>query len=59
MKQLAFGTGIAIIVGTHVFMLNEPMRRPHALLNLTAVALILYSVKRIKRTSRTDTSDRE
>jgi hypothetical protein len=56
MKQLAFGTGIAIIVGTHVFMLNEPMRRPHALLNLTAVALILYSVK---RTSRTDTSDRE
>ena len=56
MKQWAFGTGIAIIVGTHVFMLNEPMRRPHALLNLTAVALILYSVK---RTSRKDTSDRE
>jgi len=56
MKQWAFTTGIAIIIGTHVFMLNEPMRQPHALLNLTAAALIVYSVK---RTSQKDTLDRE
>jgi hypothetical protein len=48
MRGWAFNTGLAIVVGTHIYMLNsalpEAMRKEHAYLNLGAAALILWSV---------------
>jgi len=48
MKQWSFGAGISVIVGTHVYMLNsnlpETLRQQHALMNLGAAALIVWSV---------------
>jgi hypothetical protein len=48
MRTWAFGTGLTIVVGTHIYMLNstlpEAMRQQHAFLNLGAAALIVWSV---------------
>ena len=48
MRTWAFGTGLAVVVGTHVYMLNnslpEGLKQQHALLNLGAAGLMLWSV---------------
>jgi hypothetical protein len=58
MRGWAFNTGLAIVVGTHIYMLNsalpEAMRKEHAYLNLGAAALIVWSVNQTKRTSILD-----
>jgi hypothetical protein len=48
MRTWAFGTGLAVVVGTHVYMLNnslpDALKQQHALLNLGAAGLIVWSV---------------
>ena len=48
MNTIAFGLGMTVIIGSHVYMLNakmpDDMQRNHALLDLGAAGLILYSV---------------
>jgi hypothetical protein len=46
-KDLAYYSGIGIVVATHIYMLNammpESMRQGHATLNLVGAGLIIYS----------------
>ena len=46
-KDIVFYGGLTIVVGTHLYMLvsvmPEDQQKPHALINLGAGALILYS----------------
>lgn len=48
MKNWAVYSGLAVVVGTHVWMLNDimpkAMQRFHALSNLSAAALIVYGI---------------
>ena len=48
MRTWAFGTGLAVVMGTHVYMLNnslpEGLKQQHALLNLGAAGLMGWSV---------------
>ena len=48
MKDWAVYTGLAVVVGTHVWMLNQIMPKSmqefHALTNLSAAALIVYGI---------------
>jgi len=49
MNNYLFGAGALIVVGSHVYMLEYPMdcpvvQRKHAMLNLVAVGMMLYSV---------------
>jgi len=48
MKDWAVYSGLAVVVGTHVWMLNElmpkSMQRFHAVGNLSAAALIFYGI---------------
>jgi len=45
-SSLAFYSGVAVVVGTHTWMLTEKMppsiQQYHAITNLVAAALILY-----------------
>jgi hypothetical protein len=48
MKSWAFGTGLTVVVGTHVFLLNnslpDGLKQQHAFLNLAAAGLMMWSV---------------
>jgi hypothetical protein len=48
MNKLAIDVGLAVIVGTHLWMLNDLMppavQQNHALGNLAAAALVAYGV---------------
>lgn len=47
-KTVVFWSGVVVIAGTHVFLLNnslpDAIKQQHALLNLAAVAVIVWSV---------------
>jgi len=47
-KDTARYTGLAIVIGTHLYMLNnmlpEDLMKQHSLINLTAAGLIIYSL---------------
>jgi len=48
MRMLPIQLGLAIVTGTHLWMLNElmppAMQRHHAMLNLGAAAAVAYGV---------------
>jgi hypothetical protein len=48
MKQVVFYTGLAIVVGSHLWMIADAMpqsvQKYHAIGNLAAAGLITYSV---------------
>jgi hypothetical protein len=48
MREWAFGSGVVIVVGTHVYLLNntlpDELKQQHAFLNLAAAGLIVWSV---------------
>jgi len=47
-KRLAFITGVSIVTGTHVWLLQgtlpEAIMKQHAIINLAAAGLIVWSV---------------
>jgi hypothetical protein len=49
MRTWAFGTGLFVVVGTHIYLLNnslpEGVKQQHAWLNLGAAGLLAWSVK--------------
>lgn len=44
MNVLSIQLGLGVVVLTHVYMLNIPGSRPHALINLGAAAAIAYGL---------------
>jgi hypothetical protein len=48
-KSVLFAAGVSVIAATHIAMLNQQMpaavQQQHALLNLAAVAYILFTQK--------------
>jgi len=48
LKTIALWSGVVVIAGTHVYLLNnslpDAIKQQHALLNLAAVAAIVWSV---------------
>ena len=49
MKAWAVGGGVVIVVGTHIYLLNnslpDSIKQEHAFLNLAAAGLIVYGLK--------------
>jgi hypothetical protein len=48
MKSWAVGAGVVVVVGTHIYLLNnslpDSVKQQHAILNLAAAGLIVYGL---------------
>ena len=44
MNALPVQLGLAVIIGSHVWMLNDPEKQSHAIANLAAASLVLYGI---------------